>query len=88
MSERESVGGKRGGRYIWYWSEHPILQVHQPAIATKHSLELMGMDDPLGGNQNFEVLRPLVPGATSSVYLCRDLRDNVSTVFSLLFTGT
>ena len=41
------------------------------------SFELEGFNDPLEGHPNYQLIRPLNPGSSGSVYLCIDLRSNV-----------
>ena len=41
------------------------------------SFELEGFNDPLEGHPHYQLIRPLNPGSSGSVYLCIDLRSNV-----------
>ena len=41
------------------------------------SFELEGFNDPLEGHPSYQLVRPLNPGSSGSVYLCIDLQSNV-----------
>ena len=51
--------------------------IKMPAIAVRRLSLSSTAADPLEGNSNFQLLQALTPGASSSVFLCLDLRDQV-----------
>lgn len=65
----------------------PVKELAQDPVELKMNFEVMGIDDPLEGNPHFELLNPLIPGASSSVYLCRDVRDDEKVAIKLVSRG-